>query len=47
MHYLLTEKQLNRYRIIQNLIEGNLKPCEAAKALDLSERQIYRLKKRS
>lgn len=45
VHYLLTQKQLNRYRIIQNLIEGNLKPCEAAKALDLSERQIYRLKK--
>lgn len=45
VHYLLTEKQLNRYRIIQNLIEGNLKPCEAAEALNLSERQIYRLKK--
>ncbi len=45
VHYLLTEKQLNRYRIIQNLIEGNLKPCEAAKALALSEQQIYCLKK--
>ena len=45
VHYLLTETQLNRYRVISNVIEGNLKTCEAAKSLNLSERQIYRLKK--
>lgn len=45
VHYLLNEKQLNRYKVISNVIEGNLKPCEAAESLQLSERQIYRLKK--
>lgn len=45
VHYLLNEKQLNRYRVISNVIEGNLKPCDAAESLGLSERQIYRLKK--
>ncbi len=41
----MNEKQLNRYRVISNVIEGNLKPCDAAESLGLSERQIYRLKK--
>lgn len=45
VHYLLNQQQLNRYRIISNLIEGNITICEAAESLSLSERQIYRLKK--
>lgn len=45
VHYLLNKKQLNRYRIISNVIEGNITICEAAESLSLSERQIYRLKK--
>ena len=43
VHYLLNEKQINRYQIISNVIQGNLKPCEAAESLSLSVRQIYRL----
>ena len=43
VHYLLNNKQINRYRILSNVIEGNLKPCDAAKTLNLSERQIFRL----
>lgn len=43
VYYLLNEKQLNRYRIISNVIEGNLDICDAAENLSLSERHIYRL----
>lgn len=43
VYYLLNDKQINRYRVLSNVIEGNLKPCDAAKALNLSERQIFRL----
>ncbi len=45
VHYLLNQKQLNRYRVISNVIEGNITICEAAESLSLSEHQIYRLKK--
>ena len=43
VHYLLNEKQINRYQIISNVIQGNLNPSDAAENLSLSERQIYRL----
>ncbi|WP_409229474.1 ISNCY family transposase [Gudongella sp. SC589] len=43
VRYLLNDKQINRYRVLSNVIEGNLKPCDAAKTLNLSERQVYRL----
>jgi len=39
----LNDKQINRYRVLSNVIEGNLKACDAAKNLNLSERQVYRL----
>lgn len=39
----MNDKQINRYRVLSNVIEGNLKTCDAAKTLNLSERQIYRL----
>jgi transposase len=45
VHYLLNQKQITKFQIISNLIEGNLTAREASKSLDLSERQIYRLKK--
>ncbi|WP_422485593.1 helix-turn-helix domain-containing protein, partial [Gudongella sp. DL1XJH-153] len=43
VQYLLNDKQINRYRVLSNVIEGNLTPCDAAKTLNLSERQIFRL----
>lgn len=43
VQYLLNDKQINRFRVLSNVIEGNLKPCDAAKTLNLSERQIFRL----
>lgn len=45
VHYLMSQKQLNRYVIISKLIEGNLTTSQAAESLGLSERQIKRLKK--
>ena len=45
VHYLMSQKQLNRYSVISKLIEGSITTFEAAESLDLSERQIKRLKK--
>lgn len=45
VHYLMSQKQLNRYKVISMVIEGHLKIADAAKVLSLSERQIIRLKK--
>ena len=45
VHYLLNQKQLNRFKVISMVIEGDLKIANAAKSLNLSERQIIRLKK--
>ncbi len=45
VYYLMSQKQLNRYTVISQLIEGNLTTREAAESLGLSERQIKRLKK--
>jgi DNA-binding CsgD family transcriptional regulator len=41
----MSQKQLNRYSVISKLIEGSITTLEAAESLDLSERQIKRLKK--
>ena len=41
----MTQKQLNRYKVISMAIEGKLTNDEAAQALNLSKRQIIRLKK--
>ncbi|AVX19462.1 ISNCY family transposase [Carboxydocella thermautotrophica] len=41
----MTQKQLNRYKVISSLIDGKLSISEAAMSLGLSERQIKRLKK--
>jgi transposase len=45
VHYLMSQKQLNRYSVISKLIEGSIRTLEAAESLDLSERKIKRLKK--
>jgi transposase len=45
VRYLMTQKQLNRYRIISLVIEGKVTVTEAAEDLKLSERQVKRLKK--
>jgi len=45
VRYLMSQKQLNRYTVISQLIEGNLTTQEAAERLGLSERQVKRLKK--
>ena len=42
----LTMKELNRYSIIQALIEKNMTNNQAAANLSLSKRQIIRLKKK-
>jgi len=45
VRYLMTQKQLNRYKVISSVIDGKLSISEAAMSLGLSERQIKRLKK--
>jgi len=42
----LSTKELSRYSVIENAIEGYLKVHQAAEELQLSTRQIFRLKKR-
>lgn len=41
----MSQKQLNRYSVIQRVIDGILTNAEAAISLGISERQIIRLKK--
>ena len=45
VHYLLSQKQLNRYALLQRLIDGDLTLAQAAASLGLSKRQVIRLKK--
>ena len=40
----LSTKKLSRYSVIENTIEGYLKAGQAAEQLELSTRQIFRLK---
>jgi len=42
--FCLTMKEVNRYKIICEVINGYLKVQDAAKALKRSERQVYRIK---
>ncbi|WP_040306322.1 helix-turn-helix domain-containing protein, partial [Caloramator australicus] len=41
----MSQKQINRYVVIQKSLEGLLTVKEAAKVLGLSERQVIRLRK--
>lgn len=43
---ILTMKEANRYHVISETNAGHLKNGEAGKMLDLSERQVYRIKSR-
>ena len=43
--YLMSQKEITRYVVISNYIEGDVTRSEAAESLGLSERQITRLKK--
>jgi transposase len=43
--YLMSQKQITRYTVISNFINGEITRSEAAERLSLSERQIIRLKK--
>ena len=45
VHYLMSQKQLNRYVVISKLLQGEITISQAALCLALSERQILRLKK--
>jgi len=45
VHYLLSQKQLNRYALLQRLVDGDLTLEQAAASLGLSTRQVIRLKK--
>lgn len=43
--FRMTQKQLNRYHIIKDSLEGKLTVAAAAKAMGISERQATRLRK--
>ena len=45
VHYLMSQKQLTRFAVLTKLIDGHITVKQAAESLDLSERQIKRLKK--
>jgi transposase len=45
VHYLLSQKQLNRHAILQKLVNEDLTLLQAASSLALSKRQVIRLKK--
>jgi len=42
----LNQKELTRYGVIQNTMEGYLNVDLAAEELDLSKRQVFRLKRK-
>lgn len=44
VRYLMTQKQINRFTIIQKTLEGSMSVKEAAESLGLSTRQIIRLR---
>lgn len=45
VHYLMSQKQLNRFLVLTKLIDGHITVKEAAESLNLSERHVKRLKK--
>jgi transposase len=45
VYYLMSQEQLRRYAVIDKLLEGSMTIREAAEHLDLSARQVIRLKK--
>jgi len=45
VRYLMSQEQLKRYTVIQKTLEGTMTVKEAAEVLDLSARQVIRLRK--
>lgn len=45
--FTLTENELRRYKVIQSWVSGDLNGYRAATILNLSYRQVLRLKKNS
>lgn len=45
VHFLMSQKQLNRFAVISKVIDGHLTNAEASASLGISERQVIRLKK--
>jgi transposase len=45
VRYLMSQKQLNRFTVITKVIDGGLSLAEAAASLQISPRQVIRLKK--
>ncbi len=43
----MTMRELDRFKVIQDVADGRLKPWRAADQLGLSERQVSRLRRRS
>ncbi|HXM20494.1 MAG TPA: helix-turn-helix domain-containing protein [Terriglobales bacterium] len=42
----MSQKEWQRVKVIENAVEGRLRVGEAARLLQLSERQVQRLKRR-
>lgn len=42
----MAPNELSRLRIIESLLNGDMKPLHAARFLNLSVRQVYRLERR-
>ena len=42
----MSQKELQRMKVVENAVSGRLKVSEAAELLQLSERQVTRLKGR-
>ena len=42
----VSQKELQRVKVIENAVDGRLSVSEAARLLQLSERQVQRLKRR-
>ena len=42
----MSQKEFQRVKVIENAVGGRLSVCEAARLLQLSERQVQRLKRR-
>ena len=43
--YIMTKKDLKRYGVINDLVKGNYTVEQASKLLNISSRQVLRLKK--
>jgi len=42
----MSQKEFQRVKVIENAADGRLSVCEASRLLQLSERQVQRLKRR-